>query len=124
MPQLIVDIGSSPSQGDGDPLRIAFDKINLNFAELYGFGGNAVQSVNSQQGAVALTAIDIPGAASIDLVLSLLNTVTTVPATSRGAAGDKPGMVAYDSTYLYYCSQDYDGVTDVWHRIANDTTTW
>ena len=124
MPQLIVDIGSSPSQGDGDPLRIAFAKVNQNFAELYSFGGNAVQSVNSLQGDVALGVADIPGAASIDLVLSLLNIVTTVPVSSRGTAGDKPGMVAYDSTYLYYCSQDYDGVADIWHRIANDTTTW
>lgn len=30
----IVDIGSLPNDGTGDPLRVAFDKINNNFAEL------------------------------------------------------------------------------------------
>jgi hypothetical protein len=30
----IVDIGELPNDGTGDPLRVAFDKINLNFANL------------------------------------------------------------------------------------------
>ena len=29
-----INIGSSANKGDGDPLRVAFDKINKNFAEL------------------------------------------------------------------------------------------
>lgn len=35
MVQQIINIGSSPNKGDGDPIRIAFDKVNDNFAELY-----------------------------------------------------------------------------------------
>lgn len=35
MTKQIIDIGTSPNKGDGDPLRIAFDKINNNFTELY-----------------------------------------------------------------------------------------
>lgn len=35
MAKKIIDIGSSPNKGDGDPLRTAFDKINENFTELY-----------------------------------------------------------------------------------------
>ena len=31
---LTVNIGTSANKGDGDPLRVAFDKINKNFAEL------------------------------------------------------------------------------------------
>lgn len=30
----VVDIGDLPNDGTGDPLRVAFDKINLNFANL------------------------------------------------------------------------------------------
>lgn len=35
MAQRLINIGSSPNKGDGDPLRTAFDKINNNFTELY-----------------------------------------------------------------------------------------
>jgi hypothetical protein len=31
----VIDLGTSPNRGDGDPLRTAFDKVNDNFAELY-----------------------------------------------------------------------------------------
>jgi len=35
MARQLINIGTSPNRGDGDPLRSAFDKINDNFAELY-----------------------------------------------------------------------------------------
>ena len=35
MAKKIIDIGSSPNKGDGDPLRTAFNKVNENFTELY-----------------------------------------------------------------------------------------
>lgn len=35
MAQQNINIGRSANAGDGDPLRIAFDKINDNFDELY-----------------------------------------------------------------------------------------
>jgi len=33
--QEVIDIGSSPNDGTGDPLRIAFSKVNNNFANLF-----------------------------------------------------------------------------------------
>ncbi len=36
MAQQTINIGSSANDGAGDPLRTAFNKINLNFTELYG----------------------------------------------------------------------------------------
>jgi hypothetical protein len=33
--QQIINIGAAPGDGSGDPLRVAFSKINLNFTELY-----------------------------------------------------------------------------------------
>ena len=35
MAQKLINIGTSPNKGDGDPLRLAFEKINENFTELY-----------------------------------------------------------------------------------------
>jgi hypothetical protein len=35
MTRRVINVGTSPNRGDGDPLRTAFDKINTNFTELY-----------------------------------------------------------------------------------------
>ncbi len=35
MTKQTINIGSIPGDGAGDPLRVSFDKINQNFAELY-----------------------------------------------------------------------------------------
>jgi len=47
-----------------------------------------------------------------------------VPTTSIGASGDFVGIVAVDSDYLYYCTADYDGVTNIWKRVAWSGDTW
>jgi hypothetical protein len=39
MAQQLINIGSNPNDGLGDPLRTAFDKCNDNFTELYAGGG-------------------------------------------------------------------------------------
>lgn len=40
-----------------------------------------------------------------------------VPATSKGVAGDKAGMVAFSNTAVYYCKTDYTtGTADIWNR--------
>ena len=49
---------------------------------------------------------------------------TTPPPTLVGSVGDFAGMYAYDSTYFYYCQADYDGVTNIWRRVAWTGTTW
>jgi hypothetical protein len=51
--------------------------------------------------------------------------VASVPAHSYGVAGDKAGMLAFDATYIYYCTADYvDNSTDIWKRTAHGTGTW
>lgn len=35
MTQQIIDVGSTPNDGTGDPIRTAFTKTNDNFTELY-----------------------------------------------------------------------------------------
>ena len=36
MAKQIINIGTSPNSRDGDPIRVAFSKVNQNFNELYG----------------------------------------------------------------------------------------
>lgn len=48
-----------------------------------------------------------------------------VPTTSKGVAGDKVGMVAYDSTYMYYCTTNFtNDLSDIWKRVAWSASTW
>ena len=50
--------------------------------------------------------------------------VSAVPATSIGSAGDTAGMLAFNASYAYYCTANYDGVTNIWRRTAHDVATW
>jgi hypothetical protein len=51
--------------------------------------------------------------------------VTTPPATSAGKAGDVIGSVAFDGTYVYYCTATYtDGLSAIWERAALTYATW
>jgi len=48
-----------------------------------------------------------------------------IPATSKGKAGDKAGMVSADATYMYYCTADYTtGTPNIWKRVAWLSGTW
>lgn len=88
MTQQIINIGTAPNDGQGDPIRDAFNKCNVNFTELF----ERVQTV--------------------------------APTSPVGAIGNLEGMVAWDSTYLYVCTGNYDGSTNIWQRVAFDTTPW
>ena len=46
------------------------------------------------------------------------------PLSSQGAEGDRQGMIAFDNQYFYYCLQDFDGITDIWKRIAWGNDNW
>jgi hypothetical protein len=49
----------------------------------------------------------------------------TAPAHSYGAAGDVAGMVAFDGSYIYYCTANYvNNSTNIWKRVALDATPW
>ena len=51
--------------------------------------------------------------------------IVTAPARSYGVAGDVAGMIAFDSTYIYYCTANYvNNTTNIWKRTAHGTGTW
>lgn len=124
MAQQIINIGGSANDGTGDPLRTSFAKCNQNFAELYAKGAagsnldmsdNEIAATNSN-GNVEL----VPNGAGRVVVVDDSITVTTskTPTTCMGASGDKAGMIAWDASYIYICITDYDGVSNIWKRVA------
>lgn len=91
-----VNIGTTADDGTGDPLRSAFNKINLNFANLAAINGNAnvviyatgnanvaatynsgVTSVAGRTGTVILGVADVNGAASTGYVNSQISSLST-----------------------------------------------
>ena len=51
--------------------------------------------------------------------------VVAAPAHSYGETGDVAGMLAFDASYIYYCTADYvNNTTDIWKRTAHGAGTW
>ena len=123
MSQENINIGSTPNAGDGDPLRTAFTKINYNFTELYANVANLTNSVTSvagRTGNIQLTVQDIIGFDSYNYA-----TIVGVPLTSKGIAGHKLNDIAFSSTYIYYCTENYtNGVANIWKRLLWSADTW
>ena len=43
---------------------------------------------------------------------------SSTPSTSIGVEGDQEGMVCWDSDYIYVCTANYDGSTNIWKRSS------
>jgi len=124
MAQQVINIGAAANDGTGDPLRTCFDKINDNFSELYAKGpaganfdlsDNDIEATNSN-GGINL----IPNGTGKVVVEDDSVTIQTskTPSTAVGASGDTAGMIAWDASYIYVCSADYDGSTAIWRRAS------
>jgi hypothetical protein len=72
MAKQTINIGSNANDGTGDPLRTAFNKINDNFAELYGDDSSADTFTSPQ-----ITTPTITGLTTIDSINIKNNTITT-----------------------------------------------
>ena len=97
-----INIGTSANKGDGDPLRVAFDKINKNFAELdvtntvkdikgSVFADDSTVLVDSVNGTLNASALSgslpaIDGSALTGLTVSTLaySSLTGTPTTISG----------------------------------------
>lgn len=123
MVQRVVNIGSAANDGNGDPLRTAFTKINENFTELYGKGAaganfdftdNTLASTNTN-GNIELS----PNGTGTVIVQDdkFMISTSRVP-TATGQAGDKAGMICWDSSAIYVCIADYDSVSNIWKKAS------
>ena len=107
-----VNIGTSPSSGDGDPLRSAFATINTNFQIVtnnVNALSNSVTSVAGRTGNVTLTVNDLLGFTGLNLVNQ------TAPASSS-AVGIK-GQVVVSGSYMYVCT-----AANTWVRSSITTS--
>ena len=77
------------------------------------FGGQRYIGIQNQTPTVEL---DVSGTIHCSTGFRIRNSQT--PATSIGVSGDLSGSIAWDSNYIYVCTTNYDGVADIWSRVA------
>ena len=91
------------------------------FGGYYSILHSVYDKANSTFGGTSLAAISYSQYINADrLILS-----SNAPVHSYGAAGDKTGMIAFDTSYIYYCVANYvNNSTDIWKRTAYSAGTW
>ena len=55
---------------------------------------------------------------SLDDAFRQVATRQSTPSSKTGSSGDVAGMVAWNTSYIYICTADYDGTTAIWKRVA------
>jgi hypothetical protein len=56
-------------------------------------------------------------------LFSSMTRFSSAPATAKGVAGDKIGMLAFDTNYIYICTATYtSGTANIWRRAS--ITEW
>jgi len=128
MPKKTIFRGTVANDGTGDNLRFGAEKINDNFTELYGkgaagnnfdFNDNTLTSTNTNGDII----LDPNGTGSVVVSANHVNVSTAkTPASAIGVSGDVTGDIAWDSSYIYVCTANYDGSTSIWKRVA--ISTW
>jgi hypothetical protein len=109
----------------GGCLGLAFTPMNA--ADITTFlGGAAIFPAGSAAGAIIYNSD--AGCVQIHINGNFRNVVHYVgaaPATSKGASGDRKGMVFATSAYVYTCYADYtNGTVDIWARTATTGSTF
>lgn len=117
--EFIIDVSTTNA-----PQYINFN--NLSVGENI-FVGSGCSSYNTVSNIFTLTSNNIPyhiTLGSIDGVnweLSIKNNGGVAKlytaSSSLGSIGDTSGIIAYNSSYLYVCTGNYDGITNIWKRI-------
>jgi hypothetical protein len=124
---------------DGD--AIYFEKYNV--SEIYPGEGASFTLMNNVLTIAALPQRLLNGSKQLALGTDgrISLPVAAVPSSSAGQPGDLAGMVAFDGTHIYYCTQDYvgDSITAYtgvnedhfdfgasygFNKIATDITGW
>ena len=117
---------TNPGSGNKIDLTITagVDNGNTGFQGQLNLGTNNTDTINIGTGGIADTINIGDDTTTITTINGKLQILSTPPATSKGAADDVPGLVAFDNFYIYYCTSTYDGVLDIWKRVAWTGDTW
>jgi len=100
------------------------------FTPLSGTSTNLAITYNDSTSTVYLSSVEPTTALRIGSVSAINFTNGTIigpyaPVHSYGAPGDQAGTVAFDSSYIYYCTTNYvNNSTNIWRRVALSATTW
>lgn len=70
MAQEIINVGALPNDGSGDPLRVAYQKINVNFDQLFAAASSYVAKIIAGSG-VTISPTSGIGEVTINLFQSL-----------------------------------------------------
>jgi hypothetical protein len=90
MAQQLINIGSNPNDGLGDPLRTAFDKCNDNFTELYAGGGGGGGGIGGNTGSTNNAILRADGAGGSTLKTSGITIADGASGTLSGTnSGDQ-----------------------------------
>lgn len=142
MSKQIINTGVSPNDGRGDPLRVAFSKINSNFDELYlvtsagsnlYIDGNTIQATNAGGGVIVQPMpgglIELMSDSSVAGTLTIHDAVTSDQAMTLGQADSRyvqlsdvssPVVDAINGGANYeYLNLDM-GLSDVFKIVVND----
>lgn len=92
MARQVINVGVTPNDGTGDPLRTAYQKCNSNFGELY----------SRLQDNPPTTPIGNPG-----------------DTAGMYAVGTNSALVSYQK--FYYCFADYDGSSEIWRVVTGSS---
>jgi hypothetical protein len=109
------DCGAYSSLGSNNNLGLIYDASDARF-KLY-------ESLNDPN---AFNRFDFAAgsAAAANVELGTIILKKAAPTSSTGSAGDITGMIAADSNYLYYCTGNHNGTTNIWKRVALSSDTW
>lgn len=104
------------------PLRVDGQECVFGTATIDGLqiGDNSIESL-ATNGPLNLIS---NGTGKINFLGQIRYVNVNVPSTSIGQYGDETGDVCVDETYIYYCTADYDGSSDIWKRIQWSGDTW
>lgn len=63
--------------------------------------------------------LDPAGTGTVDINANRIRISNSkTPASALGAAGDQEGDIAWDASYIYVCTANYNGATNIWKRTA------
>jgi len=106
-------VGRLEAISDGDT-GSSFKFVNNN-----GLNPGGAEVTTLQVGTGAIVAYT-PLVCNTGIFLMTPNTVVS----SIGLPGDVPGLIKIDTSYFYYCVGEFDGVTNIWKRLAWPAGTW
>jgi hypothetical protein len=121
MAQQIINIGAAPNDGSGDSIRVSFDKVNKNFAELYrnsgspttGTGYTGSRGYLGYAGSVGYSGSQGPVGPQ-GIAINLLGRVATYNSlpTSGNSVGDAWFVAGDSNVYLW------DTASSSWNSIG------